>query len=114
MRNLLVAGTAGLLIALGAAGAANAANPNVPTYSPYTIMNIPGSVPEADRTSKPVAEADRVYGYNQGSGMVEGRAAFVDEGQPGYGPDDGYGRPGYRNADRYDAPFPFSVLPWNW
>ena len=103
MRKLLTAGTAGLLIVLGAAGAANAANPNVPTYSPYTIMNIPGSVPEADRTSKPVAEAERLYGDNQGSGMVERRAAFVEDA-------DGNGQPSYRYAD----PFPFSLLPWNW
>jgi hypothetical protein len=86
MRNILMAGTAGLLIALGAAGAANAANPNVPTYSPYTLMEIPGSVPDVARTSKPVATADQ----------VEGRAAYVDDGA------------------RPATFFPFNLMPWNW
>ena len=62
MRNTLMAGTAGLLIVLGAAGAANAANPNVPTYSPYTLMYVPGSVPYIERTGKPVMAADQVEG----------------------------------------------------
>jgi hypothetical protein len=115
MRNALMAGTAGLLIVLGAAGAANAANPNVPTYSPYTLMNVPGSVPEAVRTSNPVYQADQGYGDDRGAGMTEGRAAYVDDGsmRPGYD------REGYRNDDSYrrddrTAYFPFSLLPWNW
>jgi hypothetical protein len=93
MRNMLMAGTAGLFIVLGAAGAANAANPNVPTYSPYTLMDIPGSVPDVARTSKPLATADQ----------VEGRAAYVDDGavQPGY-------------HERPVTFFPFNLMPWNW
>ena len=46
---------------------AYAANPNVPTYSPYTLIQVPGSVPDVARTSKPAATADQVY---------EGRAAY--------------------------------------
>jgi hypothetical protein len=37
MRNLLVAGTAGLMLAIGATGAAYANNPNVPAWSPLSI-----------------------------------------------------------------------------
>lgn len=66
MRNILLAGTAGLLLAIGAAGVANAANPNVPTYSPYSLMYVPGSVPDIERTSKPIMAVDQ----------VEGRAAY--------------------------------------
>jgi hypothetical protein len=93
MRNALMAGTAGLLIVLGAAGAANAANPNVPTYSPYTLMYVPGSVPDVERTSKPVMAADQ----------VEGRAAYIDDGAV---------QPGYR--ERPATFFPMNLMPWNW
>ncbi|WP_158816726.1 hypothetical protein [Methylocapsa sp. S129] len=89
MRNLLLAGTAGLFLTIGAVGAANAANPNVPTYSPYTLLDVPGSVPEVTPTSNPV------WAYNRdGGGMTEGRSAYEDNG-------------------RY-ATFPFNLLPWNW
>jgi hypothetical protein len=37
MRNLLIAGTTGLMLALGAPGAAYANNPNVPKWSPLSI-----------------------------------------------------------------------------
>ena len=37
MRNLLLAGTAGLVLTIGAAGAAYANNPNVPIWSPLSI-----------------------------------------------------------------------------
>jgi hypothetical protein len=74
MRNLLLAGTAGLLVILGAAGVANAANPNVPSWSPYAAMGYQGDAPEMD--------------------PKDGRAAYVDPGyhrhrhaQPGYGYD---------------------------
>lgn len=41
MRKMLLIGTAGALIALGAiSNAAQAANPNVPSYSPYTLMDV--------------------------------------------------------------------------
>jgi hypothetical protein len=74
MRNLLMAGTAGLFLALGAASAYA-----VPQNSPYATMAPPGAVD----------------GYTQGNGpmyndepMVEGRSAYVD-------PDYGYSDPGY-------------------
>jgi hypothetical protein len=93
MRNALMAGTAGLLIALGAAGAANAANPNVPTYSPYTLIETDAPVPDVVRTSKPIMAANQ----------VEGRAAYVD---------DGAAQPGYR--ERPATFFPMNLMPWNW
>jgi hypothetical protein len=37
MRNTVIAGSAGLLIALSAAGIAKANNPNVPIWSPYSL-----------------------------------------------------------------------------
>lgn len=63
---------AGLFVAALGGGAAYAANPNVPTYSPYTLMNVGGSVPDVVRTSKPVATAEQ----------VEGRAAYERPGFP--------------------------------
>ncbi|WP_158813650.1 hypothetical protein [Methylocapsa sp. S129] len=71
MRNVLLAGTAGLFVSLAVAGAANAANPNTPTWSPYTLMYVPGSVPEVTPTSNPV------WAYNRYA--IEGRAAYIDE-----------------------------------
>jgi hypothetical protein len=73
MRNLVMTGAAGLFLALGAAGA-QAANPNVPTFSPYTLMDIPGSVPETERTSNPA------WAYTRDTGMDEGRSAYVEPG----------------------------------
>jgi hypothetical protein len=74
MRNFLLAGTAGLLVALSAAGVANAANPNAPSWSPYAAMGYQGDAPAMDPN--------------------DGRAAYVDPGyhrhrhaQPGYGYD---------------------------
>lgn len=41
MRKILLIGTAGTFVALGAvSNAAQAANPNVPSYSPYTLMDV--------------------------------------------------------------------------
>ncbi len=41
MRTMLLIGTAGTFIAVGAIGnAAQAANPNVPSYSPYALMDV--------------------------------------------------------------------------
>jgi hypothetical protein len=37
MRNLLIAGTFGLILTIGAAGGAYANNPNVPSWSPLSI-----------------------------------------------------------------------------
>ena len=78
MRNLLMAGTAGLLLALGAVGAANADNPNVPSYSPYAIMG-PGAA------SSPMPWVV----------VTEGRSAYVEADQ-GYGAD--------LNGSQYTAP----------
>jgi hypothetical protein len=86
MRNLLLAGTAGLLLTFGAAGAANAANPNVPASSPYALTDV-------GPQTRPPGYADPNYGYDGDPGYVEGRAAYVD---PDSGYDDtGYVDPGY-------------------
>ena len=61
MRNLLFAGTAGLLLVVGAAGAANANNPNVPTWSPLSINTNLGQTMVRHRAHR----------------MTEGRAAYV-------------------------------------
>jgi hypothetical protein len=66
MRNLLMTGTVGLAMVLGAAGAAQANNPNVPIWSPLSINTDIG---------RPV------YG-RQTHRMSEGRAAFVAKTQP--------------------------------
>jgi hypothetical protein len=87
MRNFLIAGTTGLLIALGAASGANAANPNVPTYSPYTLVQTDAPVPAVVRSGEPIMAADQ----------IERQAVFVD---------DSYGA--------RHAAFPFNVLPSNW
>jgi hypothetical protein len=77
MRNILLAGTAGLLLA-AAVTMANATeqNPNVPNWSPYAIMGFGGNAN---------AYANPGYGGNPGYpprpagvGMDEGRAAYVD------------------------------------
>jgi hypothetical protein len=48
MRTMLLIGTTGTFIALGAiSNAAQAANPNVPSYSPYALMDVaPSAAPE--------------------------------------------------------------------
>ena len=66
MRNLLFAGTAGLLLVVGAAGAANANNPNVPTWSPLSINTNLGQP---------------LHRY-RGHLVKEGRAAYVQTAQP--------------------------------
>jgi hypothetical protein len=101
MRTMLIAGTAGLFLALGGASAYA-----VPPNSPYATMVPPGAVDY------------NAPGYNYGTyynpGVVEGRSAYVEE--PGYV----YRAPAYRPYYGYDydyryrAPFPFSLLPWNW
>jgi hypothetical protein len=69
MRNLLLAGTAGLLLSVGAAGAANAANPNVPGWSPYSIMAYDAPPPPPPM-------------YHPGRRMSEARAAYVTQTSP--------------------------------
>jgi hypothetical protein len=84
MRSLLLAGAAGLSLALGAANA-YAVQPN----SPYAIM-VPSGAVDGYTNDGGTIYPDQGYGYEGGnpSGTVEGRAAYVD-------PDDGYGGPGY-------------------
>ena len=73
MRNLLLAGTAGLLFAFGAAGAANANNPNVPTWSPYSInTDLPGRTLFRHHTRR-LAEG------RSADKLTEGRAADVEK-----------------------------------
>lgn len=74
MRNWIIAGLGGVLLA-GGVGAANAANPNVPSWSPYAIGTYQAG-PPASVPGRPA------YGDEQapGSTMVEGRAAYVDPG----------------------------------
>jgi hypothetical protein len=61
MRNILMAGTAGLILAIGAVGAANAHNANVPTWSPLSInTNL----------------AQPMHRY-RAHGMSEGRSTYV-------------------------------------
>jgi hypothetical protein len=86
MRNLLLAGTAGLFLALGASGAYA-----VPPNSPYATMVPPGAVDGAPPYDEPV------YGDGDAGPMIEGRAAYVDPGYAYGAPD--YDDPGYG----YDA-----------
>jgi hypothetical protein len=94
MRSLLLAGTAGLFLALGAANAFAAA-PN----SPYAIMVPPDAVDGYPQNG--AAYPGQRYGYDDvdSSGMVEGRTAFVD-------PDYGYDDPGYVDPGYYGYPGP--------
>jgi hypothetical protein len=66
MRNVLLAGTAGLFLALGAVGAANANNPNVPVWSPLSINTDLGRPMHRYRAHR----------------MTEGRAAYTKPAQP--------------------------------
>jgi hypothetical protein len=102
MRNLLLAGTAGLFLSLGAATAYA-----VPQNSPYATMVPPDAVDGYIPPPVYVVPAD-------GAVMVDGRSAYV-EGTPVYAPAQPtyVERPVYVERRAY-APFPFSVLPWNW
>jgi hypothetical protein len=66
MRNLLIAGTAGLLLAVGATGAAYANNPNVPIWSPLSINT----------------DIGRPMYRHHAHRMSEERAAYVAKTQP--------------------------------
>jgi hypothetical protein len=85
MRNLLLAGTAGLFVALGAANAYA-----VPQNSPYATMVPPGAVDGYAPDDSPVYGAPLLA-----DPMVEGRSAYVDPDSdyvdPGYGYGYGYG-----------------------
>ena len=90
MRNILLAGAAGLFIALGT-GYANADNCSVPYNSPYRTMGA-WSAFCGD------------YGHPNGP-IVEGRSAFVDPDYDAYPddvyPDADYGYYGYRHFRRW-------------
>ena len=63
MRNMVMAGTAGLLLSFGAVSAANAENPNVPSYSPYAIMAYDASpMPTAPMVEHRAADPSGGYG----------------------------------------------------
>lgn len=98
MRSLLLAGTAGLLIALGATGAYA-----VPANSPYATMVPPGAVDGATAPDYDAPYMDQGYGYDDAGppAMIEGRSAYVDA-------DDGaaYVDPGYDPGYYYDYPAP--------
>jgi hypothetical protein len=89
MRNLLLAGTAGLFLALGAATAYA-----VPQNSPYATMVPPDAVDGYVADNGP---AYGCQGYAQDAGcpggMIEGRSALVDP-EYAYGGSD-YIDPGY-------------------
>jgi hypothetical protein len=93
MRNMLMAGTAGLFLALGAAGAAHAANPNVPSYSPYAIMGDDSARSAPLLPFVPFLSGGPGYDRGPDAGMTEGRAAYVD-------PDQGFGS----DSPQYMAP----------
>ena len=92
MKNLLLAGTAGLLLAFAAAGA----SADTLYYPDGSAEYVPGERP--------------VYVAPQP--LVEGRAAYVEQGPTVVTVRPRYYDPYY--YDRYRAPFPFSALPWNW
>jgi hypothetical protein len=75
MRNLLLAGAAGLFI-IGAASTASAytANPNAPNWSPYTIMGFAG---DDNIAANPGYGGNPGYAVGTGPGD-EGRAAYVE------------------------------------
>lgn len=121
MRTLLVAGTTGLFLALGAASAYA-----VPPNSPYAVMAPPEAVDGAVvPVNGPVYVAPR---YDEDivvtrpsivepEPVIEGRAAYVTAPDYAYEPAYTYARPRYVYAEpayRYPAPLPLSVLPWNW
>jgi hypothetical protein len=129
MRTLLVAGTAGLFLALGAASA-YAVPPNSPYATIAPLDTVDGAVVTPVNGPVYVApryEEDVVVGppaaVEPETGMIEGRAAYIEDqplyvtARPGfvYGPPAySYARPRYAYAYRYPSPFPLSVLPWNW
>ena len=114
MRNLIIAGTTGLLLTLGGS-AAYASNPNVPNWSPYAVMAFDANGPTI---------ANPGYGDNpgyppryQGPAMSEGRSAFIEPGydrvryRNGYGANPEAQNTGYDNSrqnsaypDLFDAP----------
>jgi hypothetical protein len=90
LRNLLLTGTAGLFLALGAANAYA-----VPQNSPYATIVPPGAVDGYSYDNRP-AYGDQGYGYER-EPMVERRSTYVD-------PEYGYGDPAYASDYGYSAP----------
>jgi hypothetical protein len=80
MRKMLLIGTAGTFIALGAINnAAQAANPNVPSYSPYALMDVgPMAAPA------PVMGEQRAAYLAPGNGVEAGGVANTNV--PSYSP----------------------------
>jgi len=77
MRNLLMAGTAGLFLALGAAGAsANAQNLDVHSTSAHAIRA--HSVAPASRMRRPMIEGRAAYTNLRSSGVHAGSAYTLD------------------------------------
>jgi hypothetical protein len=59
MRNLLIAGTVGFVLTIGAAGAAYASNPNVPIWSPLSInTNVSSPLEPDERRSRRLHRED--------------------------------------------------------
>ena len=90
MRNLLLAGAAGLFLAIGAANAYA-----VPQNSPYATLVPPNAVDGYDSGSGPVY-GGQDYGY-ESEPTVQERSAYVD-------PEYGYGDPAYASNYEYPAP----------
>lgn len=106
MRNLLLAGTAGLFVALGAASAYAVA-----PSSPYATMVPPAAVDGYVAPAPVIVETP--------APIYEGRAAYVEPDGTMVAPapvvTPGYVAPAPTVVYRRDyAPFPFDLLPWNW
>jgi hypothetical protein len=107
MRNLLLAGTAGLFVALGGASAYA-----VPASSPYATMVPPaavdGYVPPAPLVvERPARLYEGRSAYIAPDGTMVGPARVVGPAYVAPPPAVVYERRAY-------APFPFDLLPWNW
>src|ERR1700726_4964877 len=104
LRNLIMAGRAGLLLALGVTGAANAANPNVPASSPYALLDV---APSSAAPHNGRGYLDDGHGNDRGPlrGTTERRAAYTGAGAI-------YGRPGSDYGPGYEYPSPASPYKW--
>jgi hypothetical protein len=100
MLKLFVAGTAGLLLAIGVTGAAKAANPNVPASSPYALLEVAPYFPDP-------GSHNGAYPNDRGRDhrKTERRAAYTSPGAI-------YGRPGNDYGPGYEYPSPASPYKW--
>ena len=107
MRNLIISGTAGLLLTIAGGAAAYASNPNVPNWSPYAVVAF---------AANGTTIANPGYGDNPGypprfvgAGMSEGRSAFIEPGYDRARYGNGYGahpeaqNTGYDNSRQNSA-----------